>query len=91
MPIERYQLSCFSADWLESKRVAAENKVLQSVFDENTLSPSIEPAILDQLEKKQSDRFYNFNQYQILLKLQIAFNAGIKVYKQNLPSKRINY
>ena len=61
MPIERHQLGCFSADCLKSEGVAAENKVLQFVFDESILSPNIELAILDQLEKKQNNRFYDFD------------------------------
>ena len=69
VPVERHQLGCFSTDCLESEGVVAENKVLQSVFDEDTSSPSIEPAILDQREKQQNDRFYNFDQHQIPSKL----------------------
>ena len=63
IPVKRHQLGCFSIDCLEFEGVAIENKVLQSVFDKSTLSPSLEPAILDQLEKQQNDRFYDFDQY----------------------------
>ena len=69
IPVKCHQLGCFNADCLESEGVSAENKVLQSIFDESTLSPSIKPAILDQLEKQQNDKFYNFDQYQIPSKL----------------------
>ena len=51
MPTERHQLGCFNTNYLISERVVAENEVLQSVFNENTLSPSMESAILDQLDK----------------------------------------
>ncbi len=51
MSVERQQLGCFSVDCLKSKGIATENEVLQSVFDESTSSPSIELAILNQLEK----------------------------------------
>lgn len=52
MPVEHQQLGCFSANCLKSEGVAAENEILQFVFDESTSSPSIELAILDQLEKQ---------------------------------------
>ena len=91
IPVERHQLGCFSADCLKSKGVIAENEVLQSVFDESTSSPSIEPAILDQLEKQQNDRFYDFDQHRIPSKLQTAFIAGTKVHRQNLPPEPISY
>ena len=89
--VKHHQLGCFGIDCLEFKGRAAKNKVLLSVFDENILSPSIEPAILDQLEKQRNDRFYDFDQYQILSKLQTAFITGIKVNRQNLPSEPISY
>ena len=91
IPVEHHQLGCFNIDYLESEGVAAENKVLQSVPDKSTLSPSIKSAILDQLEKQQNDKFYDFDQHRIPSKLQNAFIAGTKVHKQNLPPKPISY
>ena len=91
LPIERPQFDSFGTDSLESEGVAADNQVLDCVFDESTLSPTIEPAILDQLEKQQNDRFHDFNQYRIPSKLQTAFAAGIKVHRRNLPSEPSNY
>ena len=79
MPVKHHQLGSFSADCLESEGVAAENDVLQFVFDESTSSPSIELVILVQLEK------------QISLKLQTAFIAGTKVPRQNFSSEPISY
>ena len=61
MPIESQNWDSFDTDSLESEWVFVDNQVLESVLDENTLSPTIEPAIMDQLEKQQNDRFYNFN------------------------------
>ena len=49
--VECHQLGCFNIDCLESKGVATENEVLQFVFDKSTSSLSIEPVILDQIEK----------------------------------------
>ena len=63
LPIERLQFDSFGTDSSESEGVGADNQVLESVFDESTLSPTIEPAILDQLEKQQNYSFYDFNQY----------------------------
>lgn len=51
-----------STDSIESEGVVAEIYVLPSVFDENTLSPTIEPASLDELEKQQNDWYYDFHQ-----------------------------
>lgn len=49
--IERLQLDFFKTNFLESEGLTANNQVLESVFNESTLSAIIEPAILDQLEK----------------------------------------
>ena len=81
MPVERHQLGCFSINCLESEGVATENKVLQFVFNENISFPSIKPAILDQLDIDQNDRYYNFDKYQISSKLQTAFIASTKVHR----------
>ena len=58
---------------------------------ESKLSSSIEPGILDELEKHQNNRFYDFNQHRIPSKLQTAFVAGVKVHRQNLPPEPANY
>ena len=91
MPIQRQQLDSFSADFLKSERVAANNELLKFVFDESTSSPTIELAILHQLEKQLNDRFYDFNQHRILSKPQTAFITGTKVHRRNLPSEPFNY
>ena len=65
MPIEHQHLDSSSTDSLESEGVVADYQVLESVLDESTLSPTIEPAILDQLKKQQNNRFYDFNQHRI--------------------------
>ncbi len=49
--VERQELGSFSINYLEYKRIVVENKVLQSILNESTLSPSIESAIFDLLEK----------------------------------------
>ena len=69
MPVEHQYLDFSSTDSWVSEGVVTNNQVLESVFDESTSSPIIEPTILDQLEKQQNDRFYDFNQHQIPLKL----------------------
>lgn len=91
IPIESQQLSSFSIDSLKFEVVATQIKVLQLVFYESILSCIIEPAILDQLEKQQNDRFYYFNQYQIPSKLQTAFIVSNKVHKQNFLLESSNY
>lgn len=91
LPIQRLQFDFLNIDSLESKKIAANNQILDSVVNENTLSPIIEPAILNQPEKQQNNRFYNFNQYQIPLKLQTTFATRIKVHKRNFLSKPSNY
>ena len=63
IPIEHQHLDSFDIDFLESERVVADNQVLESVLDESILAPNIDPSILDQLEKQQNDRFYDFNQH----------------------------
>lgn len=50
-PIEYLQLDSFNTDFLEFERMAADNQVLELVFNKNILSPKIELVILDQLEK----------------------------------------
>lgn len=52
LPIKRPHLDFFNTNFLESERMAMDNQVLEIVFDESTLSPTIEPAILDQFEKQ---------------------------------------
>ena len=37
--------------------MSADDQVLEFVFDESFLSSTIEPAILDQFEKKQNNSF----------------------------------
>ena len=63
LPIKRTQLDFSGRDSLQSERVVADDQVLESVFDENILLSTIEPAILNQLEKQQNNSFYDFNQY----------------------------
>lgn len=87
LSIECSKLNSFNIDSLESEKIVVDNQILESIFDKSTLSFTIEPAILDQLEKQQNNRLYDFNQYQIFLKLQTALMARIKGHKQNLPSK----
>ena len=54
-------------------------------------SEKVEPARLDQLEKQQKFRFYDFVQHRIPTKLQSAFVAGLKIHCQNLTPELINY
>ena len=91
MSVKCHQLGDFNGNYLKFEGVAAKNKLLQSVFNKNTSSSNIEPAILDQLEKQQNDRFYDFDQYRIHSNLQTAFIADTKVYRQNLPSESLRY
>lgn len=48
----------------------------------------IEPAIVDELNKQQSDRYFDFKQYRVPSKLQTAFVAGMK---KSLPPPPQNY
>lgn len=52
---------------------------------------SISPAILDELENQQSQRFFDFRQFRVPSKIQTAFTAGVKIHRRNLPPKPVNY
>ena len=41
----------------------------------------MEPAKLNQLDKQQKFKFYNFVQHRIPIKLPNAFIADVKIYK----------
>ncbi len=47
---------------------------------------------MDQLDKQQKQRFYDFAQYRVPTNLQNAFTAGSRmVHRRNLPPEPINY
>ena len=52
---------------------------------------SISPAILDELENQQSQRFFDFRQFRVPSKIQTAFTAGVKIHRRNLPPEPVNY
>ncbi len=55
-------------------------------------SEGVEPARLDQLDKQQKQRFYDFAQYRIPSNLQNAFTAGSRmVQRRDLPTEPFNY
>ena len=58
---------------------------------ESKSSSSMEPAIPDELEKQQNDRFYDFNQQRIPSKFQTVFVIGVKVHRRNLPLEPADY
>ena len=55
-------------------------------------SEGVEPARIDQLDKQQTQRFYDFAQHRVPTNLQNAFTAGSKmVHRQDLPPEPVNY
>ncbi len=49
-------------------------------------SEGVEPARLDQLNKQQKQKFYDFMQYRVLTNLQNALTAGSRmVQRRDLP------
>ena len=56
-----------------------------------TLDPEayIEPAILDELQNQQDQRFYDFCQHRIPSRLHMAFTAG--THRRELPIEPLNY
>ncbi len=55
-------------------------------------SEGIESARLDQLDKQEKQRFYEFAQHIVPTNLQNAFTAGSRiVQRRNLPPKPVNY
>ena len=55
-------------------------------------SEGVEPARLDQLDKQQKQRFYDFAQHRVPTHLQNAFIAGSKmVHRRDLPPEPVNY
>ena len=67
------------------------SKHLSSGLHESGSTNYIEPAVLDELERQQNQRFFDFRQFRVPSKVQTAFASGVKVYKRNLPSVPINY
>ncbi len=55
-------------------------------------SEGVEPAKLDQLDKQQKQRFYDFTQHRVPTNLQNAFTAGSRmVHRRDLPPKPVNH
>ena len=55
-------------------------------------SEGVEPARLDQLDKQQKQRFYDFAQHRVPTNLQNAFTAGSRmVHRRDLPPEPVNY
>ena len=67
------------------------SKHLSSGLHESGSTNYIEPAVLDELERQQNQRFFDFRQFRVPSKVQTAFASGVKVYKRNLPPVPINY
>lgn len=61
LSIKCLQLDFFGTSSLELKKLDANNQILEFIFNESNLSPTIELAILDQLEKEENNNFYDFN------------------------------
>ena len=51
----------------------------------------IEPAILNELCSQQKYRFFDFRQWRVPFKLQTAFVASAKTYRQDFPPEPANY
>ncbi len=55
-------------------------------------SEGVEPARLDQLDKQQKQRFYDFVQHKVPTNLQNPFTAGPRiVHRRDLPPEPVNY
>ncbi len=55
-------------------------------------SEGVEPARLDQLDKQQKQRFYDFAQHRVPPNLQNAFTARSRmVHRRDLPLEPVNY
>ena len=55
-------------------------------------SEGVEPARLDQLDKQQKQRFYDFAQHRVPTNLQNAFTTGSRmVHRRDLPPEPVNY
>ena len=55
-------------------------------------SEGVEPARLDQLDKQQKQRFYDFAQQRVPTNLQNVFTARSRiVQKRDLPPEPVNY
>ncbi len=47
---------------------------------------------MDQLDKQQKQKFYDFAQYRVPTNLQNAFTAGSRmVHRRDLPPEPVNY
>ena len=67
------------------------DKPYSNLETSKTLDPEayIEPAILDELQNQQNNRFYDFRQNKIPSRLHTAFTAG--THRRELPAKPLNY
>ena len=55
-------------------------------------SEGMEPAKIDQLDKQQTQRFYDFAQHRVPTNLQNAFTVGSKiVHRRDIPPELVNY
>ena len=55
-------------------------------------SEGMKPARLDQLDKQQKQRFYDFAQHRVSTNLQNVFTAGSRMgHRRDLPPESVNY
>ena len=55
-------------------------------------SEGVEPARLDQLDKQQKPKFYDFMEHRVLINLQNALTAGSRmVQRRDLPKEPVNH
>lgn len=74
-------------DSLESEGVGMETEPELEFLNEDML----EPAVLDELETQQNQRFFDFRQFRVPSKIQKAFAAGVRIHRRNLPPVPVNY
>lgn len=68
-------LSHKNSSELENSFVAATTRKTRTLYDEHWSIP--EPVVMDQLEKQQNERFFDFSQLRVPTKIQTAFTAGL--------------
>ena len=74
-------------DSLKSKGVGIEMELKLKFLNEDIF----EPAVHDELETQQNQRFFDFRQFKVPSKIQKAFAAGIRIYRRNFPPVPVNY
>lgn len=81
-------------DQSEGMKTSYPDSIIKSKRVKNAqeyLNFNISPAILNELENQQSQKFFDFKQFKVLSKIQIAFTPGVKIHKRNFLLEPVNY